>query len=96
MSKLVRELRRVADEVFPFAQAVSNTGKPEKDNNIGRATVTMRQAADLLEKHDRFIALQKSLIEKLLIQCVLYVPPKTEVSEDIKQLVEQIKQEETL
>ena len=42
-------LRRYADESWPYAMAVSNTGNPETDNNFGKAASAMREAADYID-----------------------------------------------
>ena len=49
IAALIVELRDCADKSWPFAKALSNLGKPETDNNFGRAAVAMRKAADALE-----------------------------------------------
>ncbi len=47
---LAKELRRHAEEAWPYAQSVSNIGKPETDNNFGRARTAMLKAADELAR----------------------------------------------
>lgn len=42
---LVTRLLKCADDLMPLAESVSNLGKPESDNNFGRAATVMREAA---------------------------------------------------
>src|SRR5579863_9242721 len=47
---LVERLRHSAERMWPEAMAVSNLHKPESDNDFGRASTAMREAAGEIER----------------------------------------------
>lgn len=50
VSGLVERLWEIVDESWPYARLLSNTGHPERDNNVGRAVTAMREAAAALAR----------------------------------------------
>ena len=50
MNDVVERLMASAEEEWPYAKLLSNTGSPETDNNVGRAVVAMLDAIAEIER----------------------------------------------